>query len=232
MARDLLTAVALGARAILVGTAWTLQGEAHSVEPRDPERVRVALAAALTGAGTIGTAVKIGMVATGPVARALGAALASYGGPIVFDPVRRTSSGGSLYDGDRESVLGLARKATLLTPNLDEAAWLCERPVRTLAEAQNAARGLRDLGIAAVLVKGGHLPDEATDVLLGPAGETLLQSPRIAGPSPRGTGCALATAIAVELAAGATLERAVAAAKSWLTERIAQAVSVGEERHL
>jgi hydroxymethylpyrimidine/phosphomethylpyrimidine kinase len=231
-ARDLLTAAALGARAIVVGTAWTEQEETTTVEARAPEQVRAALAAALRRTGDSGTAVKIGMAATGPIARALAAALELYGGPVVFDPVLRTSRGGSLYDGDRESLLGLARKATLLTPNLDEAGWLCERPVRTLAEARDAARALRDLGVAAVLVKGGHLDDEATDVLASPAGETLLSAPRVAGPSPRGTGCALATAIAVELATGETLECAVAAAKSWLRERIARAASVGDERHL
>jgi hydroxymethylpyrimidine/phosphomethylpyrimidine kinase len=232
LCRDLLTAAALGARAVLLGTAWTEQGEAVAFEPRALEKVGTALLAALRGTGAARTAVKIGMVATGAIARVLAAALASYGGPVVFDPVLRTSRGGSLYDGDRESLLGLARKATLLTPNLDEAGWLCERPVHTLAEARAAARALRGLGVAAVLVKGGHLADEATDVLLGPAGETLLSGPRIAGPSPRGTGCALATAIAIELASGNSLECAVAAAKSWLGERIAQAVSVGEERHL
>jgi len=83
-----------------------------------------------------------------------------------------------------------------------------------------------------VLVKGGHLEGDATDVLLSPAGESLFSSPRIAGPSPRGTGCALATAIAVDLARGETLERAVASAKTWLTQRIASAVAVGDEWHL
>jgi hydroxymethylpyrimidine/phosphomethylpyrimidine kinase len=231
--RDVLTARDLGARAVVVGTAWTVQDDrAPSVEPRDAEKVRLALAAALSRDGTLPTAAKIGMVATSAIARVVLAGLASFPGPIVFDPVLRATSGLSLYAGDRESVLALARRATLLTPNLDEAGWLLERPVRTLVEARSAARALRALGIAAVLVKGGHLADEATDVLCSSAGESIHASPRHAGPSPRGTGCALGTAVAVELAAGHPLEDAVAAAKTWLGERIGSAATVAGERHL
>jgi hydroxymethylpyrimidine/phosphomethylpyrimidine kinase len=234
VARDLLTATALRAQGRVVGTAWTEQGP-HSectVEPRAPERVRVALASALVRVGGSGSGVKIGMVATAATTQAIEAALLSYPGPVVFDPVLRTSSGFSLYDGDRSSVLALARRATLLTPNLGEAAWLLGRPVRNESDARMAARDLRALGIAAVLVKGGHLEGDATDVLLSSAGESVFSSPRIAGPSPRGTGCALATAIAVGLARGALLEHAVASAKTWLGRRIANARPVGEERHL
>jgi hydroxymethylpyrimidine kinase/phosphomethylpyrimidine kinase len=126
----------------------------------------------------------------------------------------------------------LARRSSLLTPNLGEAAWLLDRPVGSESEARAAARDLRALGIAAVLVKGGHLEGDATDVLLSPAGESILSSPRIAGPSPRGTGCALASAIAIRLARGEPVEHAVASAKTWLTRHIASARPVGEERHL
>jgi hydroxymethylpyrimidine/phosphomethylpyrimidine kinase len=232
--RDLLTAVALGARGEVVGTAWTEQGlsSTRAIEPRAPERVQVALAAALARVGAQGSAVKIGMVTTAPIAQAIEAALRSYAGPVVYDPVLRASSGDSLYDGERSAILALARRVSLLTPNLGEAAWLLDRPVRSESDARAAARDLCALGIAAVLVKGGHLEGDATDVLLSPAGESIFSSPRIAGPSPRGTGCALATAIAVGLARGEPIERAVAAAKTWLTQHIASAHAVGNERHL
>ena len=236
VARDLLTADSLGARAILIGTAWTEQGQVHAIEARAPERVRIALRAGLERTGAAGVAVKIGMVANAPIAKAILAALEGFAGPVVYDPVLRASSGGSLYDGNRESVLALAARATLLTPNLDEAAWLLDgqgpSTIRTEAQARTAARALRDLGVPAILVKGGHLEGDATDVLSSPAGESLFCGPRIAGPSPRGTGCSLATAIAVELASGESLERAVARAKTWLTKRIANAVTVGGERYL
>ena len=234
VARDLLTTTALCARGVVVGTAWTEQGSPSdcTIEPREPARVRAALASALARVGEAGSAVKIGMVATGPIAQAIETALASYVGPVVYDPVLRASSGDPLYDGDRAAILALACRATLLTPNLGEAAWLLDRPVQTESDARAAARSLRALGISAVLVKGGHLEGNATDVLLSPAGETVFSSPRIAGPSPRGTGCALATAIAVGLARGEPLELAVASAKTWLTRQIAAARTVGDELHL
>ncbi len=234
VARDLLTATALSALGVVVGTAWTEQGPhaACTIEPRVPERVGAALASALARAGASGSAVKIGMVASAATTQAIEAALSSYPGPVVYDPVLRTSGGYSLYDGERSGILALARRATLLTPNLDEASWLLDRPVHSESEARAAARDLRALGVAAILVKGGHLEGDATDVLLSPAGESLFSSPRIAGPSPRGTGCALATAIAVGLARGQPLEGAVSTAKTWLTRQIANARPVGEERHL
>ena len=234
VARDLLTAAALDAHGLVVGTAWTEQGapSVRVIEPRVPERVRSALAAALEKIGTAGGGVKIGMVATAPIAQAILVALSGYPGPVVYDPVLRASSEDPLYNGDLGSIIALARRATLLTPNLGEAAWLLGKPVRTPSDARESARALRSMGIAAVLVKGGHLEGDATDVLLSPAGESLFSSPRIAGPSPRGTGGALATAIAVDLARGETLERAVASAKTWLTQRIASAVAVGDEWHL
>jgi hydroxymethylpyrimidine/phosphomethylpyrimidine kinase len=234
VARDLLTTVALGARGEIVGTAWTEQGlpSMRAIEPRASERVQAALAAALARVGAQRSAVKIGMVATAPIAQAIETTLRSYAGPVVYDPVLRASSGDSLYDGERSTILSLARRASLLTPNLGEAAWLLDRPVRNESDARAAARDLRALGIAAVLVKGGHLEGDATDVLLSPAGESLFSSPRIAGPSPRGTGCALATAIAVGLARGEPIEHAVAAAKTWLTRHIASARPMGVEWHL
>jgi hydroxymethylpyrimidine/phosphomethylpyrimidine kinase len=230
--RDLLTAVELGAQATVVATSITDQDSTSvaSVEPRDPGRVGRSLGAAL--ARTRGPSVKIGMVANAGIARAIAAALSGFPGPVVYDPVLRASSGGALYHGGPDAVLELAKSAALLTPNLAEAAWLLGRPVASLAEAQAAARDLVSLGIRAVLVKGGHLSGEATDVLAWGDGERAFTRRRIAGPSPRGTGCALATAIAVGLAAGQNLEAAVAAAKTWLSAKIANAGKVGDEWHL
>jgi hydroxymethylpyrimidine/phosphomethylpyrimidine kinase len=124
VARDLLTAAALGARGVVVGTAWTEQGSpcARAIEPRAPECVRSALSAALKRIGAADSSVKIGMVATAPIAQAILSALSGYPGPVVYDPVLRASSDDPLYDGDLGSILALARRATLLTPNLGEAA--------------------------------------------------------------------------------------------------------------
>jgi hydroxymethylpyrimidine kinase/phosphomethylpyrimidine kinase len=230
--RDLLTAVELGAQATVLVTSITEQDSTSvtSAQPRESDRVGRSLALAL--ARGPGPGVKIGMVASAGIALAIADALQGARGAVVYDPVLRASSGGWLYQGSRDAILDLARRVTLLTPNLGEAAWLLEQPVESLADADAAARALVGLGIPAVLVKGGHLAGDATDVLMDARGQRVFSSPRIPGPSPRGTGCALSTAIAVGLCRGQTLESAVAGAKTWLTSKIAGARKVGDEWHL
>ena len=234
LVRDLLTAEALGARAMLVGTAWTRQDEGgvKGVEPRSPDMVRAGLEQALALCPPRRTAVKVGMVARGSIAAAIVSGLQAWRGPVVFDPVLGASSGGSLFEGAPADLLPLVCRATLVTPNLAEAAWLTGLAVETLEQARQAAQALAASGSAAVLVKGGHLSGPATDVLRSPAGERLFAGMRLPGKSPRGTGCALATAIAVGLARGEPLEQAVDAAKVWLAGRIQAAVAIGGARYL
>jgi len=234
LVRDFITAEALGAKGILVGTAWTRQDEGgvRGVEPRSPEMVRAGIEHALAGCPIRATAVKVGMVARADIVAAIVAALDAWQGPVVFDPVLGASGGGSLFEGTPADLLPLMRRATILTPNLAEAAWLAGMAVDTVDHARHVARELVDRGAAAVLVKGGHLHGPPTDVLHSLVGERLYQGIRLPGTSPRGTGCALATAIAVGLARGQPLEQAVDAAKGWLAGRIEAATTVGNSRYL
>jgi len=228
LGRDLLTASDLGAVVRVVGTAWTEQSAAgvRSVEARSADAVeravRIAVRAPLPGA------VKIGMVPGPAVADALVRGLEGYPGPVVVDPVLAASSGGALWQGPLEALWPILRRAMLVTPNAPEAAALIGRPVETVADARAAAEALRAAGIAAVLVKGGHLEEDAggmvTDLLVTADGEHRFTHPRSAGPSPRGTGCALSTAIAVGLASGQPLAAAVDRAAEWLAARIASAI--------
>jgi len=235
--RDVATAAARGARAHAVGTAWTVQGEGvHRVEPRAPEAVRQALAETI--ATVHPAAVKIGMSVGPATAAALVAGLADYGGPVVVDPVLATSRGGALWAGEPEELVPLLRRAALVTPNAVEAAEIAGHQVQTGVGAEAAAQFLVDRHrLAAVLVKGGHL-DEAepavTDVLVTPDRVRRWTRPRRPGLAPRGTGCALATAIAVELGRGLDLPAAIDAAGAWLAGAIASAIQVdgGGERHL
>jgi hydroxymethylpyrimidine/phosphomethylpyrimidine kinase len=232
--RDVATATRLGARAHAVGTAWTEQGPGvHRVEPRAPEAVRDALAHAL--ATHRPAAIKVGMAVAPATATAILEALIGYAGPVVVDPVLASSRGGPLWAGSTEELLPLLRRATLATPNAVEAATLAGRLVATLADAEAAGRQLLEAGLHSVLVKGGHLPatdGRVVDLLVTESGLDRFAHPRVAGPSPRGTGCALGTAIAVELARGQPLGAAVARASAWLANEIAAATTEGEERPL
>jgi hydroxymethylpyrimidine/phosphomethylpyrimidine kinase len=235
LARDLLTAMALGGQAVLVGTAWTRQDErgACGIEPRRPDMLHAAIEHTLETCNPGRTAIKVGMTADRALISAIVSGLMAWSGPVVFDPVLGASSGGTaLFRGTPTDMLPLIRRATLVTPNLAETSWLLGRPVSTREEACSAARSLSNWGETSVLVKGGHLEGLPVDILASPAGDRLFEGPRLPGRSPRGTGCALATAVALGLASGLPLVQAVQDAKTWLAGRIATATEIGGSRFL
>jgi hydroxymethylpyrimidine kinase/phosphomethylpyrimidine kinase len=231
--RDALTAAELGARPLVVGTAWTEQGpEIHRIEAREAGALRDSVRQALLSKPA---SVKVGMVADAAHVMALLEGLRNFEGPVVVDPVLASSRGRALFRGQPGELLTLLRRATLVTPNALEAAALTGLPVVDLEGAAVAARALGAMGFAAVLIKGGHLEaagEVVTDTLLAGAELHRLPHARVGGADVRGTGCALATAIAVHLGGGATLLAAVEAATAWLTRARAAAVDVGGERHL
>ena len=236
LGRDLLTACALGAAVRMVGTAWTEQGDGRvrSIEARAASAIEDAVRWAVRGAPG---AVKVGMVPGPDAAEAIVRGLVGFRGAVVVDPVLVASSGGALWEGPLDRLGPLLRRATLVTPNAPEAAALAGRPVRTLPDAAAVAAQLCASGIAAVLVKGGHLDDVGagevvTDLLATPRGQRSYQRRRAPGPGPRGTGCALATAVAVGLATGLSLELAIGEATTWLADRISRAVEQDGERRL
>lgn len=175
-------------------------------------------------------AVKVGMIATGTIASAVADALAGLTCPLVLDPVMIAKGGHALLDPDAVQALAsrLLPLATLLTPNLPEAAALLDMPeATTAAEMADQGRALLALGPRAVLVKGGHLNGaDSADVLVTPQGAHWIAAPRTATKNTHGTGCSLSAAIAAELAKGQDLPAAVAAAKSWLSGAIAAADSL------
>jgi hydroxymethylpyrimidine/phosphomethylpyrimidine kinase len=235
LARDLLAAMALGGHAILIGTAWTRQDErgARGIEPRQPEMLQAAIEHTLEICDPGRTAIKIGMTADRELISAIVSGLKAWTGPVVFDPVLGATSGGmALFRGTPADMLPLIRRAILVTPNLSEASWLLGRPVSTREDARVAARSLSTWGETSVLVKGGHLEGLPVDILAGAEGEQLFEGARLPGKSPRGTGCALATAIALGLASGHSLAQAVQDAKTWLAGRIAAASEIDGSRFL
>jgi hydroxymethylpyrimidine/phosphomethylpyrimidine kinase len=118
--------------------------------------------------------------------------------------------------------------ATLVTPNLPEAATLAGIGVGTIKEMQEAAKKIRAYGVKAVLIKGGHLKGDPMDVLLDETGFTEFPSERIAMTGVHGTGCVLSAAIATELAKRAALKEAVQRARGVVIAAIKSAVQIGK----
>ena len=176
-------------------------------------------------------AVKIGMIANAGIADAVAGALTDHRDiPIVIDPVMIAKGGAALLAPEAVDVLTrrLLPLATLLTPNLPEAAALLHQPVATnRAEMAAQAEQLRAFGPAAVLVKGGHLDsDDSPDVLATADGLHWFEARRVPTKNTHGTGCTLSSALAAELAKGASVPEAVAIAKDYLAGAVAAAGSL------
>jgi hydroxymethylpyrimidine/phosphomethylpyrimidine kinase len=177
-------------------------------------------------------AVKIGMAAQRATIDAIAAGLARWKPKhVVLDPVMVATSGDRLLAAD--AVEGLRTKlipqASLITPNLPEAAALLDEPL-AVGEAAIKRQGERLLamGCPAVLIKGGHAQGaESIDYLITSGGSIALAAPRIATKNTHGTGCSLSSAIAAGLAKGEDLEAAVRQAKDWISAAIAAADRLG-----
>jgi hydroxymethylpyrimidine/phosphomethylpyrimidine kinase len=225
---DLKTFAALGvygASAITALTAQNTQGvDAVLVVPPDFVARQIRVVARDLDL----RAVKIGMLATAEIIEAVAEQLkALEGTPVVLDPVMVAASGDVLLDEDAIETLRtvLLPRATLITPNLPEAAKLLDQDEAKDESAMRAqAEALRALGAQAVLIKGGHADGpEAVDILVDGEGELRLTAPRVATENTHGTGCTLSSAVAAELAKGASLREAVTRAKAYVTAALQHA---------
>ena len=149
--------------------------------------------------------------------------------PLVVDPVLAATSGDPLAEPGLAARLAerLLPLATLVTPNLAEAEALVGRRVGTPAEMRDAARALVDRGARAALVTGGHLPDDARDVLFDGAAYHDLVAARVPISPTHGTGCTLSAAVAANLARGLDLVAAVTDAKTFVGRALVAARPVG-----
>src|SRR6056297_2251889 len=230
---DLKTFSALGVYGTSVITAVTAQNtravtDVHHI----PNATVAAQIAAVLGDIRV-DAIKIGMLGAASLIETVAHALQGYNGPVVLDPVMVAKSGARLLpDAARAALVAhLLPRADLLTPNLPEAAALLGQPeARSDAEMQDQGARLRDMGAAAVLMKGGHgQGDTCTDWLIADA-VIRLDAPRIATRNTHGTGCTLSSAVAAGLAKGLTLAQAVEVAHGWLHRaiRAADALEIGQ----
>ncbi len=225
---DLKTFAALGvygASAITALTAQNTRGVTgiHLV-PADFLRAQID---AVFGDLDIG-AVKIGMVAQLSSIDTIADALKHWSAKhVVLDPVMVATSGDRLLAADAVDALRkkLIPLASVITPNLPEAAALLDEPIAADSAAiERQGQKLLALGCPAVLIKGGHgQGSESIDHLVRASGIIALPAPRVATQNTHGTGCSLSSAIAAELAKGGDLETSVRNAKAFVSAAIAAA---------
>ncbi len=216
-----------GACAVTAVTAQNTLG-VSGVHETPPELVRSQIDAVAADLGV--DAAKTGMLSSSAIIEAVAESARAHAlDKLVVDPVMVAKGGDRLLREDAVQAMAslLLPLALVATPNADEAAVLCGRPVETLEQARDAARAIHALGCRYVVVKGGHFGDDAIDVLFDGAAFAELPAKRIATSSTHGTGCTFSSAIAAALGKGETVERAVAAAKTYVTEAIASAFPVG-----
>lgn len=175
-------------------------------------------------------AIKIGMLHQSAVVRVVAQAIDRHQPPwVVLDPVMVATSGDRLIEDDTVSVIvrELFPRVTVITPNLDEAAWLVGHAIEDRTDLVAAARELLHMGAPAVLLKGGHMPGpQVVDCLLTPQGEEWFETPRVETPNLHGTGCTLSSALACALALGHDLTHATRLAKQYVAEAITQGATV------
>jgi hydroxymethylpyrimidine/phosphomethylpyrimidine kinase len=229
---DLKTFAAFGVYGASVITALTAQNTrgVSGIHEVPPDFVTAQLDAVFDDLDI--AAVKIGMVAQLATIEAIATALSRKSPKyVVLDPVMVATSGDRLLSADAVSALRerLIPLASLITPNLPEAAALLEEAVAS-DETAIASQGKRLLamGARAVLIKGGHGHGrESIDYLFRGDDIIALPAPRVATKNTHGTGCSLSSAIAAGLAKGEALEQAVRGAKTWITAAIEAADRLG-----
>jgi hydroxymethylpyrimidine/phosphomethylpyrimidine kinase len=234
LTRDVRVLAECGMRAVPVVTAVTAQSNTrvHAVHALPPEMIRAQLVAALE-THAIG-AVKIGMLANRATVEIVAECLPSRDDvPIVLDPVLHASSGNSLLDTGGRAALRehLLPKVSIVTPNIPEAALLTGGTVANDEDAAIDQAGcILRMGAQAVLIKGGHTTGpECTDILVAETGAPLRLVLDRTDATLRGTGCALATAIAAGLARKLPLPYACRFAKNYVAAELVAAARGGTD---
>ena len=226
---DLKTMLAFGVHGMSVLTAVTAQNSlgVQGAWELPVEAVRAQYRSVVDDIGV--SAVKTGMLASAELVEAVAELIAATGVPTVVDPVGVSKHGdpllaASALDSVRTKLLPVA---TVATPNLDEVAQLTGVRVESEGQLREAAAAVLAYGPQWALIKGGHLPGEAVDLLTDGFDEHWLRAPRHDNRHTHGTGCTLASAIASGLAKGETVPAAVTAAKEYVTGAIAAGFALG-----
>jgi len=227
---DIKTAAILGAHPMTAVTAVTAQNTlgVDAVHPIPAEMILAQIDAVVSDIGV--DAVKVGMIGSAFAAKQVAVRLQEIKAlqpdlPIVFDPVMVSTSGSPLADDATVAAFGrLMDVATVATPNLPELK-------RLTSEEDPVAAALHLVGQhgCAVLIKGGHDEGDAlADALIEEDNMTSWQGQRIETTSTHGTGCTLASAIAVFLAQGSSLSDAVSRAREFVRVALHEGTGLGQ----
>jgi len=227
---DIKTVTALGGHAATAITAITVQNTL-GVMGAWPVPLQVIEGQARAVLDDIGTdAVKTGMLGDVAVVELAARLIEDADAPAVVDPVMVAKGGHALLDPDAVGALKewLVPRATLFTPNAPEAAALTGLTVETTHDLMRAGEALLAMGAGAVLMKGGHVAGpRVVDLLMTPYATTRYETGRIGTRHTHGTGCTLASACAVGLAQGLSLDAAVERARDYVLEAIRRAPGFG-----
>lgn len=176
-------------------------------------------------------AVKIGMVSSKEIIEVIAERLTFYKAKnIVLDPVMAATSGSRLISDDAINTLvnTLMPIACVITPNIPESQILCGFEIHNEEDMIKAAEKIYEKYSGAILIKGGHLVNDATDLLYKDGKINWFSSERINNPNTHGTGCTLSSAIACNLAKGCSLEESIENAKEYLTGALGAMLDLGK----
>ncbi len=176
-------------------------------------------------------AVKIGMVSSRDIIEAIVEKLTQYHAQnVVVDPVMVSTSGSKLLSDDAIDALvtKLLPLGRVITPNIPEAEVLCGFPIKTEEDMIAAAKRISQHYNGAILIKGGHLVSDATDLLYENGRYEWFRSPRVNNPNTHGTGCTLSSAIACNLADGKSMGESIENAKRYLTGALQAMLDLGK----
>ena len=175
--------------------------------------------------------VKIGMVASSDIIEVIADKLKFYNAKnVVIDPVMVATSGSRLFmeNAIEKLVDKLLPLATIITPNIPEAEVISGIKISSKADMLKVAEIIYNKINRAVLIKGGHLLDDATDILFTESSEEWFSAERVDNPNTHGTGCTLSSAIACNLAMEFSLEESIKNAKAYLTGALKAGLDLGK----
>ena len=229
---DLKTFAALGVHGTCVITAITAQNTVgvQQAHPLSPELVAAQIDSIILDLPC--HAVKTGMLANAAIIEVVAERIRRHNIPhLVVDPVMVATSGARLLLEAAEAIYidRLFPLAEIITPNAAEASVLLDRPVESIDQMRQAAVALCELGPRAVVITGGHLSDNAIDIVYDSENDDLreLSSPKVDSAGTHGSGCAFSSAIAAYLAKGSTRLEAIKRAKQFTMQAINAALPIG-----